>query len=111
MAGTAARATGRGTRQARRTRRWQLDAAILSVGTPPRLLGDAPWAQRAAGSLRAGLQRACAGLPDQVRGLLPGLIDGDTTHLDPAVSDAFRATGMTHMVAVSGCNVDYGWLA
>lgn len=82
-----------------------LDAAILSVSTRPHLIGAAPWTQRAAGALRAGLQRACAGLPDPVRGLLPGLIDGDTTHLDPAVSAAFKATGMTHMLAVSGSNV------
>ena len=83
----------------------ELDAALLQVNTAPDLLGRPPWAQRAAGSLRAGLQRACAGLPDPVRGLLPGLIDGDTSRLDPAVSDAFRATGMTHLVAVSGSNV------
>jgi competence protein ComEC len=82
-----------------------LDAAVVSVSAAPTLLGRPPWTQRAAGSLRAGLQRACAGLPGQVRGLLPGLIDGDTTRLDPAVSAAFRATGMTHLLAVSGSNV------
>ncbi|HEY7174563.1 MAG TPA: ComEC/Rec2 family competence protein, partial [Micromonosporaceae bacterium] len=82
-----------------------LDAAVVSVTVAPTLVGRPPWTQRAAGSLRAGLQRACAGLPGQVRGLLPGLIDGDTSRLDPAVSDAFRATGMTHLVAVSGSNV------
>lgn len=82
-----------------------LDAALLSVTGAPALIGRPPRTQRAAGSLRAGLQRACAGLPAPVRGLLPGLIDGDTTRLDPAVSDAFRATGMTHLVAVSGSNV------
>jgi competence protein ComEC len=82
-----------------------LDTAVVSVSAAPTLLGRPPWTQRAAGSLRAGLQRACAGLPGQVRGLLPGLIDGDTTQLDPAVSAAFRATGMTHLLAVSGSNV------
>jgi len=82
-----------------------LDAAVVSVKVPPTLVGRPPWTQRAAGSLRSGLQRACVGLPTQVRGLLPGLIDGDTTHLDPAVAAAFRTTGMTHLVAVSGSNV------
>jgi competence protein ComEC len=82
-----------------------LDAAVVSVTAAPILFGDPPWTQRAAGSLRSGLQRACAGLPTQVRGLLPGLIDGDTTHLDPAVAAAFRTTGMTHLLAVSGSNV------
>lgn len=82
-----------------------LDAALLSVNTAPTPIGRPPWTQRAAGSLRTGLRKACVGLPPRVRGLLPGLIDGDTTRLDPAVSDAFRATGMTHLMAVSGSNV------
>lgn len=82
-----------------------LDAALFDVSEAPVLSGRPPWTQRAAGSLRAGLQTACAGLPAQVRGLLPGLIDGDTTRLDPSLSSAFRATGMTHLLAVSGSNV------
>ena len=52
----------------------ELDAALVEISSAPLLLGRPPWAQRAAGSLRAGLQRAGAGLPGQVRGLLPGLI-------------------------------------
>ncbi|MGW0434286.1 ComEC/Rec2 family competence protein [Micromonospora sp. NPDC003197] len=82
-----------------------LTAAVLSVGTPPVLLGEPSWAQRAAGVLRAGLQRACAPLPDEPGGLLPGLVVGDTSRLDPAVEDDFLATGMTHLNAVSGSNV------
>jgi competence protein ComEC len=83
----------------------ELTVATFSVNSPPTLVGRPPWTQRAAGSLRSGLQRACAGLSGQVRGLLPGLIDGDTTRLDPAVTAEFRATGMTHLLAVSGSNV------
>ena len=82
-----------------------LSAALLSTNAAPTLLGRPPWTQRAAGTLRAGLERACAGLPDPVRGLLPGLVDGDTTGLDPTLAESFRATGMTHLLAVSGANV------
>jgi competence protein ComEC len=82
-----------------------LTAAVLSVSTAPDRVGTAPWAQRAAGALRAGLRRACAPLPPGPGGLLPGLVDGDTGRLDPAVADDFRTTGMTHLVAVSGANV------
>ncbi|GIH19979.1 ComEC/Rec2 family competence protein [Rugosimonospora africana] len=82
-----------------------LTAAVLSVSTAPDRIGTAPWAQRAAGALRTGLRRACAPLPPGPGGLLPGLVDGDTGRLDPAVADDFRATGMTHLVAVSGANV------
>lgn len=82
-----------------------LTAAVLSTSAPPDSVGMAPWTQRAAGALRAGLRRACAPLPKEPGGLLPGLVDGDTSGLDPAVADDFRATGMTHLVAVSGANL------
>jgi competence protein ComEC len=82
-----------------------LTAAVISAREAPVLKGDAGWAQRAAGALRAGLQRACAPLPRDAGGLLPGLVVGDTSRLDPAVEDDFRATGMTHLNAVSGANV------
>ena len=45
-----------------------------------------------------------AGLPDQERGLLPGLVDGDTSNLDPVLAERFRLAGLTHLVAVSGTN-------
>jgi competence protein ComEC len=82
-----------------------LTAAVLSAPAAPDRVGTAPWAQRAAGALRAGLRRACAPLPPGPGGLLPGLADGDTARLDPKVADDFRATGMTHLVAVSGANL------
>ncbi|MEU8242177.1 ComEC/Rec2 family competence protein [Actinoplanes missouriensis] len=82
-----------------------LRAAVLSARKPPLLHGRPSWAQRAAGVLRAGLQRACEPLPDDSGGLLPGLVVGDTTRLDPALEEDFRATGMTHLTAVSGTNV------
>jgi len=82
-----------------------LTAAVLSVTTQPVLRGRPSWAQRAAGSLRAGLQRACAPLPREPGGLLPGLVVGDTSRLEPAVEADFRTTGMTHLTAVSGSNV------
>ncbi|GAB3813665.1 hypothetical protein GCM10027605_57630 [Micromonospora zhanjiangensis] len=88
-----------------RPRGGDLTAAVLSVTTPPTLLGRPSWAQRAAGALRAGLQRACDPLPDEPGGLLPGLVVGDTSRLDPGVEQDFRATGMTHLNAVSGSNV------
>jgi competence protein ComEC len=82
-----------------------LTAAVLDVTGPPRIVGPAPWTQRAAGTLRAGLVRACVPLPSGPRGLLPGLVVGDTSRLPASVVDDFRATGMTHLVAVSGANL------
>ncbi len=82
-----------------------LTAAVLSAKGAPTLVGRPPWLQRAAGSLRAGLQRACVGLPAEQGGLLPGLVVGDTSRLDSGVEEAFRSTGMTHLTAVSGANL------
>jgi competence protein ComEC len=42
--------------------------------------------------------------PDR-RVLVPALVDGDDAGLDPALVDDFRATGLTHLLAVSGTNL------
>ena len=80
-------------------------AALLSARGPPVLIGEASSLQRAAGRLRQGLRDAVRPLPKQERGLLPGLVEGDTSGLDPGLKADFQATGLTHLVAVSGTNV------
>jgi competence protein ComEC len=82
-----------------------LTVAVLSVRAPPALHGRPPWYQRLAGRLRAGLQQACAGLPVQPGGLLPGLVDGDTSRMDPRVRRDFEAAGMTYLVVVAGTHL------
>jgi competence protein ComEC len=72
--------------------------------SPPTLIGRPPWWQRAAGRVRGSLRAAAAVLPDEERGLLPGLVDGDTAGLDPVLAERFRLAGLTHLVAVSGTN-------
>ena len=79
--------------------------AVLLVRGPPRVIGGPAWYQRLAGRLRAGLRSAADVLPQPARGLLPGLVDGDVSGLDPALRDDFRAAGLTHLTAVSGGNV------
>ncbi|MDQ6874790.1 MAG: ComEC/Rec2 family competence protein [Actinomycetota bacterium] len=81
-----------------------LTVAVLAARGPPVGVTGASTIQRAAGALRSGLRRACAGLPGRERGLLPGLVIGDTSGLDPALAEQFRTTGLTHLVAVSGTN-------
>src|SRR6476661_6648470 len=72
--------------------------------SPATLLGAPPWWQRAAGVVRAGLRGVSAVLPPAERGLLPGIVDGDTSGLDPVLIARFRVAGLTHLVAVSGTN-------
>jgi competence protein ComEC len=80
-------------------------AAVLSVHGPPAVLSGPSWLERAAGRLRTGMRDAASVLPSDERGLLPGLVEGDTSRLDPRLRDDFRSTGLTHIVAVSGTNV------
>jgi competence protein ComEC len=80
-------------------------AAVLSVRMPPRLVGRPPAVQRAAGHLRAGLREAVAGLPAAERGLVPGLVVGDTAAMPVELEHDFRTAGLTHLTAVSGANL------
>jgi competence protein ComEC len=79
-------------------------AATLAARAPPVLIGRPPWWQRAAGSVRASLRKACAGLPADERGLLPGLVDGDVSALPASLRTDMRLTGLSHLTAVSGEN-------
>ncbi|MGW7363341.1 ComEC/Rec2 family competence protein [Streptomyces sp. NPDC054841] len=82
-------------------------AAVLRVqgNGPPRITGPPTAVQRTAGTLRAGLRRATGGLEPDARALLPGLVVGDTSRIGPELYDAFRATDLTHLLAVSGSNL------
>ncbi|MFB7616735.1 ComEC/Rec2 family competence protein [Kitasatospora sp. NPDC056181] len=80
-------------------------AALLVAHGPLRELVPPSLPQRVAGRLRAGLRSASDGLPPDARGLLPGLVVGDTSRLPGDLLDAFRATDMAHLVAVSGANL------
>ncbi|MEV7401193.1 ComEC/Rec2 family competence protein [Streptomyces sp. NPDC091267] len=72
---------------------------------PPRVTGPPTLLQRTAGGLRAGLRTATEGLGPDARALLPGLVVGDTTRVTPELHDAFKATDLTHLMAVSGANL------
>ncbi|WP_441246146.1 ComEC/Rec2 family competence protein [Kitasatospora sp. McL0602] len=80
-------------------------AVVLLVRGPPRVLAPPDLPQRLAGRLRAGLRRACDHLPPDTRGLLPGLVVGDTSRLPDDLAESFRATDLGHLTAVSGANL------
>lgn len=103
LPGQAVRATGR----LAQPRPGDLTAAVLSTATGPEMIGRAPVWQRSAGILRAGLQRACQAVGGEAGGLLPGLVVGDVSAVSPEVTADFKATGMTHLIAVSGSNVAF----
>ncbi|MFD0330616.1 ComEC/Rec2 family competence protein [Streptacidiphilus monticola] len=80
-------------------------AAVLAVRGAPELLAPPSLPQRLAGRLRAGLRRAVAGLGPDERALLPGLVVGDTAAMTPELEEAFQATDLAHVTAVSGANL------
>lgn len=80
-------------------------AALIIVHATPKILRGPTALQRWAGRLRAGLRRAARGLPPAERGLLPGLVVGDTSRMPATVTADFRAAGLTHLTAVSGANL------
>ncbi|MFG2497019.1 ComEC/Rec2 family competence protein [Streptomyces sp. NPDC048441] len=82
-------------------------AAVLRVtgGQAPQVIEAPSGSQRLAGGLRGGLREATDGLPPDARALLPGLVVGDTSRVPPELEEAFRATDLTHLLAVSGANL------
>ncbi|WP_310964189.1 ComEC/Rec2 family competence protein [Nocardioides terrisoli] len=78
---------------------------LLTARGPPNVLTRPGVLLRAAASVRAGVHAAVAGRSSEVRGLIPALVDGDDTAMSTALQDDFRATGLTHLLAVSGTNL------
>jgi competence protein ComEC len=80
-------------------------AAVLSTTASPDIrAGPDPW-WRASARVRAGVRESVSRLPPDRRALVPALVDGDDSGLDPALADDFRTTGLTHLLAVSGTNL------
>ncbi|MFF7729860.1 ComEC/Rec2 family competence protein [Streptomyces sp. NPDC008001] len=82
-------------------------AAVLRISgrEQPAVVGGPSTVQRVAARFRAGLREATDALPPDPRALLPGLVVGDTSRVPADLDEAFRATGMTHLLAVSGSNL------
>lgn len=82
----------------------QAEAAILSGTSPPTELAPAgPW-NEGPGALRELFRESSSSLPGDSRGLLPGMVTGDTSGLDDELNAAMKTVGMTHLTAVSGAN-------
>ena len=86
-----------------------LGRGAVGIITVSRLRSHGPPANPALGLAnlvrRAIVRGAESALPDREAGLLRGLSIGDTEGLEPEVEEDFRATGLGHLLAVSGANV------
>ncbi|MHC6220951.1 ComEC/Rec2 family competence protein [Arthrobacter sp. MMS24-S77] len=94
----------------------QSEAGVLAAATPP-LEPDArqdpkgrqnPEAHgnipHGPAQLKKQFSSAAEWLHGDAAGLLPGMVTGDTTGLDESLEAAMKATGTTHLTAVSGAN-------
>ncbi|HEX4221479.1 MAG TPA: DNA internalization-related competence protein ComEC/Rec2, partial [Pseudonocardiaceae bacterium] len=76
--------------------------AVLRIRGSPSKVSPASTVQRAAAALRNGLRTASGSLSGDAKGLLPGLVVGDTSGLRQSVADDFRKAGMAYLLAVGG---------
>ncbi len=81
---------------------------VVLRGGPFRIIGRRGGIGGVADRLRAGIASALArGTTGERRGLLEGVVLGDETELDAGLRDDFKASGLYHLLAVSGQNVAF----
>ncbi|WP_053171114.1 ComEC/Rec2 family competence protein [Streptomyces sp. SBT349] len=87
-------------------RAWELTAVLrVADAGAPVVTGKPSGRQRFAGRLRDGLREAASVLPGDAGALLPALVIGDDSGISPELDEAVQATGLTHLVVVSGSQV------
>lgn len=82
----------------------RVEAAILSASSPPAKLAAAQDWQQAPAVLGKRFASESAWLAPDARGLLPGMVTGDTGGLSVELETAMKTVGLTHLTAVSGAN-------
>ena len=80
-------------------------AGVLSPRGPPEVVARPDLLHRGAGALRSSIRRAVAQHASGPRTLVPALVDGDDAGMPSEQVDAFRISGLTHLLAVSGTNL------
>lgn len=80
-------------------------AGVLGGGRAPEVLAPPGVWWRGADAVRDSLRDSVTHRPDDQRALVPALVDGDDGALSTELADDFRATGLTHLLAVSGTNL------
>ncbi|GGK67551.1 ComEC/Rec2 family competence protein [Ornithinimicrobium pekingense] len=99
------RSTVRAEGRLRVTESGDRSVAMLVPRGPPVTLRPPGGVLSATDHVRDRFREAVDPLPADARGLVPGLVIGDTSLTPPDLTEDMRATGMTHLSAVSGSNV------
>ena len=79
--------------------------ALLTPRGPVTVVSEPGPVERVAELVRGRFAAATEHLPADARGLLPGLVLGDTSRAPQDLTAAMQAGGLTHLSAVSGSNV------
>ncbi len=79
-------------------------ARARAVTSPSPVAGPPAWLAAVA-RVRTGLRTAMTGSSPEQAALVPALTVGDTSAVDGTVTEEFKATGLTHLMAVSGANL------
>ncbi len=74
----------------------------VAARSPPEVVGAAPWWFTLAHSIRDALSDNAGRLDGDAAGLLPGLVVGDTSEITDQLNADAKATGVAHLLAVSG---------
>lgn len=90
-----------------RSKQWQGLRGRIIVKQQWSLSGEASTDQRGfRASVREALDRRIGwSLPESVRALLPKILWGERTEIDPEIERCFKATGTMHLLAISGLHV------
>ncbi|RJQ80525.1 DNA internalization-related competence protein ComEC/Rec2 [Pseudonocardiaceae bacterium YIM PH 21723] len=79
--------------------------AVVSVRGPPEAVRPPSAILDGIQRQRVALRQTAAVLGPDAGALLPGLVIGDTSGMSPALTEDFRASGLAHLMAVSGANL------
>lgn len=82
----------------------QVEAGLLAASSAPLPLEPAAAWTAGPASLGWEFTRAAGWLSPDARGLLPGMVTGDTGNLDEQLEVSMQTVGLTHLTAVSGAN-------
>jgi competence protein ComEC len=80
-------------------------AGVLSPRGPPTVVEEPGPFLRSADRLRASIRGVVAHHSPGPRALVPALVDGDDAAMPEELSEDFRTSGLTHLLAVSGTNL------
>lgn len=83
---------------------WDNESWLLFVEPGPKLWAEPGQFLLATDGLRASFAERSLALGGDGGSLLPGLAIGDTSAVDPGLTEAMQTTSLSHLVAVSGAN-------